>query len=77
MRVFKKRLLWKILRPKREEELIREGRKLYDEDLSGFYSFNKHGNDQIKENVMSRACGIYRRRQEMHIGFWWRNLKNY
>ena len=58
MRVFKKRLLWKIFRPKREEELIGEGRKLYNEDLSGFYSFNKYGNGQIKENVMSRACSI-------------------
>ena len=58
MRVFKKRLLWKIFRPKREEELIGEGRKLYNEDLSGFYSFSKYGNGQIKENVMSRACSI-------------------
>ena len=69
MRVFKKRLLWKIFRPKREEELIGEGRKLYNENLSGFYSFNIYGNDQIKENVMSRACGMYRRRQEVHVGF--------
>lgn len=70
MRVFKKRLLWKIFRPKREEEVIGEGRNLYNEDLSGFHSLNKYMNDQIKENLMSRACGMYRRRQEMHIGFW-------
>jgi len=58
MRVFKKRLLWKIFRPKREEELIGEGRKLCNEDLSGFYSLNKYGNDKIKDNVMSGACGM-------------------
>lgn len=76
MRVFKKRLLWKIFRHKMEEKLI-EGRKLYNEDLSVFYLLNKYGNGQMKENVMSRACGMYRRRQETRIGFWWRNLKNY
>jgi hypothetical protein len=28
LKAFKKRLLWKIFRPKREEELIGEGRKI-------------------------------------------------
>lgn len=35
MTVFKKRLLWKIFRPKREEELKGEGRKLYNETFLG------------------------------------------
>jgi len=52
--VFKERLLWKIFGRKREEELKGEGRKSYNEVFSGFYSLNKYGNDQIKENVMSR-----------------------
>ena len=37
LRVFENRLLWKIFRPKRDE-VIREWRKLHNEELSDLYS---------------------------------------
>jgi hypothetical protein len=56
LRVFDKRVLRRIFRPKRDE-VTGEWRKLHNEELHGLYSFTQYcADDKIEKNEMGGAC---------------------
>jgi hypothetical protein len=74
VRVFEKRVLWRIFGPKRDE-VIGEWRKLHDEELYDLYC-SPNIVRVMKSRRMRWAGHIARMGGgEIYIGFWWRNLK--
>jgi len=63
--------------PKRDE-VTRGWRKLHNEELYDLYCLSNIIwiiKDQIEKNKIGWACGTYRKRGEVHTGFWWGNLR--
>ena len=69
LRVFKNRVLGRIFGPKRDG-VIREWRKLHNEELNDLYSSPSIVVDKIEKNEMGGACSAYGGEER----FWWGNL---
>jgi len=69
--VFESGVLRRILGPKRDE-VIREWRKLLNEELNDLYSSpNTIRVIKIVKNVMGWACSTYWGKERCIRGFWW------
>jgi hypothetical protein len=73
LRVFEDRILRKIFWPKRDE-VMGEWRRLHNEELYDLYASPNIIRD-IKSRRMKGTFSTYRRRVEVHTGFWWGNLR--
>jgi hypothetical protein len=71
LKVFEKRVLRRILRPKRDE-VTREWRKLHNEELNNMYSPTNFWGDNIE---VGGECSMYGRSGKVYTGFWWGNLR--
>ena len=71
LRVFENRVLRRMFGSKRDE-VTGHWRKLHNEELNDLHC-SLNINRMIKSRRMARACIMYG--GEVHIGFWWGNLR--